>query len=95
MGMLVVSGGDGQQGADGAVGYGNAEPQCLQWHGMHALSKLMAMAKPFFITLHGQPPGTSVGSTRFTLHQVEERPKGKVLPPTPANQLLLTLQANL
>ena len=29
-GMLDVSGGGGVQGADGAVGYDNAWPQCLQ-----------------------------------------------------------------
>ena len=44
---MFVSGGDGVQGADGAVGYDTAWPQCLQYAGMHALSNCDMTSYPY------------------------------------------------
>ena len=48
--------------------------------------ELINATMPFFNALYGQPPGTSMESTRFTLFTKKKRnPKVMSLPPTSAN----------
>jgi hypothetical protein len=57
---------------------------------------LMEAAKPFFIALYGQLPGTSMESARFTLFTKKKKsPKVMALPPKSTNLLQHVLQAHL
>ena len=59
-------------------------------------AEMMEAAKPFFIALYDQPPGTSMESARFTLFTKKKtNPKVMALPPTSANLLQHVLRAHL
>lgn len=57
---------------------------------------LLEAAKPFFLALYGQTPGTSMESARFTIFTKNKKsPKLMSLPPTTPNLLQHVLRAHL
>jgi len=57
---------------------------------------LTEMAKPFFIAMYGQPPGTSMEYTRFKLFTKKKKgPQFRVMPPISINMFLHILLAHL
>ena len=59
-----------------------------------AQADIMEAAKPFFIALYRQLPGTSMESARLTLFTKKKSPKIMTLPPTSPNLLQHVLRAH-